>query len=277
MIPSVSFPSVPSHSYFPSRSSSARRVQQPAADPLEPILGLSGVAEAVSDVRASLAALHRHRANLKNWATTSAEANLRGARASAALSGGDINLPSDGTVTDPSLAGALRLAGLLSRDSIDKTSRQWRRAPLQVLAQAHTLAASDLVSSRDLLGHPREDDNVSMRLTLLADLITGGTRVPSPVLIAIVHGEIMALRPFGIADDMVARFAARITAVTTGLDPHNLGVPEVFWYRHVARYRRLAHEFALGTPAAIRNWVLLSCEAHNAGASEGRSIAEMVG
>ena len=76
--------------------------------------------------------------------------------------------------------------------------------------------------------------------------VTGGTRVPAPVLVAVVHGELLALRPFPSANGVVARAAARLTAVVAGLDPHGLAVPEVGHLRAPAEYRDAAAAFAAG-------------------------------
>ena len=82
------------------------------------------------------------------------------------------------------------------------------------------------------LGRPRPDAQVAARLGLLADLVTGGTAAPAPVVVAVVHGELLTLAPFGSADGVVARAAARLAAVATGLDPKGLAVPEVGHLRH---------------------------------------------
>ena len=58
------------------------------ADPLAPLLNLPGVADAAEHARDALGKAHRHRANLRGWPVTAAEASLRAARASAVLDGG---------------------------------------------------------------------------------------------------------------------------------------------------------------------------------------------
>jgi len=89
----------------------------------------------------------------------------------------------------------------------------WQRAPLQAIARLHALAAADLVDD-DRLGRPRGDEQVGPRLALLADIVTGGTQVPATVLAAVVHGELLTLEPFGIADGVVARAVSRLVTIT---------------------------------------------------------------
>ena len=62
------------------------------ADPLAPLMELPGVAAASEQAREALGRAHRHRANLRGWPVTAAEAALRAARASAVLDGGGCKL-----------------------------------------------------------------------------------------------------------------------------------------------------------------------------------------
>jgi hypothetical protein len=149
----------------------------------------------------------------------------------------------------------------------------WQRAPLQALARLHALAAADLVEP-DALGRPRVQDDVANRLDVLAGLLTGGSAAPAPVLAAVAHGEMLTLAPFGSADGVVARAVSRLVTQASGLDPHGLGVPEIYWMRHAGEYRAAAQQFATGTADGLRQWVLLCCRALEEGASEALSIAD---
>ncbi|MCE7009380.1 oxidoreductase [Kibdelosporangium philippinense] len=240
-------------------------------DPLGPLLDLPGIAEAVQVARESVNAVHQHPTNRRGWPTTAAEASVRAARSSAYLDGGNPEIPDDGEVADPVLAGALRVA-----EAIGPLLPVWQRAPLQALARLHLLAAADLVDSADdeRLGRPRTARGVAGRLDLLANLLTGATKAPGPVLAAVVHGELLTLAPFGLADGVVARAAARLTVIGTGLDPKGLTVPEVAYLRRPERYREAAEGFASGEPDGVRGWVVLCCEAIEIGAREATSIAD---
>lgn len=240
------------------------------ADPLAPLLELPGVPEAVGRARDALVAVHNHPANRRGWPASAAEASLRAARASAALDGAA--LVAGDTVADPVLAGAVRAA-----EESGRLLGAWRSSPLQALARLHVVAAADLMPAQRHeaeLGRPRTGDDVAGRLGLLADLVTGGTRVPAPVLVAVVHGELLALRPFAAANGVVARAAARLTAVAAGLDPKGLAVPEVGHLRHAAQYRSAAAAFASGGADGVREWLLHCCAQWEAGAREGTSIAD---
>jgi hypothetical protein len=249
-----------------------------AADPLAPLAELPGVAAAGEEAREALGRVHRHRTNLRGWPTTAAEASLRAARASSVLDGGSLQVSDAGTLPglrvgpDPVLAGALRVSEALEGGATSLIG-VWQRAPLQAIARLHALAAADLADD-DRLGRPRSDIDVGRRLALLADIVTGGTRVPAPVLAAVVHGELLTLEPFGTADGVVARAVSRLVTIASGLDPHGLGVPEVYWMRHSGDYRAAARGFSSGTPDGLEAWLVLSARALHAGAREALSIAK---
>lgn len=241
-----------------------------ASDPLAPLLDLPGVADAVERARAAVVRVHNHPVNRRGWPAGAAEASVRAARASAALDGAPIE-PGD-EVRHPAAVGAVRIA-----EESGRLLPTWRTAPLQVLARLHVLAAAGLLPADrhpTELGRPRPEPAVAQRLGLLADLITGGTAVAAPVLVAVVHGELLALAPFDTGNGLVARAAARLTAVSTGLDPKGLAVPEVGHLRRAAEYRAAAAGFGTGEPAAVAAWLRHCCAQWEAGAKEGLSIAD---
>jgi len=258
-------------------------------DPLAPLAELPGVAEACEEAREALGRAHRHRFNLRGWPQTAAEAAVRAARASSVLDGGSLTITGDearaseatgddtgaseatGDVLDPVLAGALRVAEALEGGATALVG-VWQRAPMQAIARLHALAAADLTDD-DRLGRPRPDADVGRRLELLGDVIAGA-RVPAPVLAAVAHGELLTLAPFGVADGVVARAVSRLITITSGLDPHGLGVPEVYWMRQSGDYRAAARGFESGTPDGLKVWILASCTAFHAGAREALAIAQ---
>lgn len=205
---------------------------------------------------------------------TAAETALRAARASSVLDGGTLHLD-ENSVDDPVFAGALRVAQALEGGATTMVG-VWQRAPLQALARLHSLAAADLVAA-DALGRPRLNPQTSARLDLLSRMVTGGSAVPAPILTAVAHGEMLALSAFGSADGVVARGVGRLVSIATGLDPHGLGVPEVFWMRRSADYREAAQGFASGSEAGLTRWLVFTCRALQEGAREAVAIADSKG
>jgi len=235
---------------------------------MAPLLDLPGVRAAADEARAAVDRVHQHPANRRGWPATAAEASMRAARASAALDGADVRLPLGHGVADPVLAGAVRIA-----DAIGTLLATWQRAPLQALARLHVLAAADLVPA-DRLGRPVGRPDVAARLDGLAGLVAGGSQAAAVVLAAVVHGELLALRPFGSADGIVARAAARLTTVSRGLDPRMVGVPEVGHLERRAEYASTLAAYAGGTPDGVASWLRHCCSAIALGAQEGLAVCE---
>lgn len=238
-------------------------------DALTAIVGLPGVAAAVAEARQSVDRLLAHRVLRRGSAAVSAESALRGARASAALDGADVDLVDVRAGRGgPVVQGALRVSA-----DIGRLSDTWSRAPGQVLARLHLLAARDLAPP-DLLGRPSTGPQVAARLQSLAALLTVGTAAPAIVLAAVVHGELLALAPFTAGNGVVARAAARLTLIARGLDPSGVSVPEVGHVELSEDYGRAAADYGSGEPAAVAAWVRHCCAAVVLGAREGLAICE---
>jgi hypothetical protein len=254
----------------PGAGSASRPAARPTGpDPLAPLLDLPGVAEAAEGARAAVDRLLGHKVLRRESAGVSAESALRGARASAALEGVDLPLAEvrAGAVEDPVVQGALRVS--VGLGSMVDT---WERAPGQVLARLHVLAATDLADPADL-GRPT--GQAGPRLTGLFSVITGATSVPAVVIAAVVHGELAALAPFGSQDGVVARAAGRLVGITRGLDPKAVSVPEVGF----AELGRDAYADALagyrsGATAGLAGWLVHCARATELGATEGLAICE---
>jgi Fic family protein len=242
------------------------------ADPLAPLLDLPDVADAAAAARESIDRLLGHRALRRTSGPVSAESVLRGARASAALEGADYDLDAvrAGTVTDPVVQGALRVGGGLG-PLVDT----WERAPGQVLAKLHVLAAAGTVEEASL-GRPVASAEVTERLAGLARLVAGGTSAPAVIVAAVVHGELLTLAPFPGPNGLVARAAARLTLVTRGLDPKAVSVPEAGHIVRQPEYVGAANAYATGTPDGVRAWIKHCCAAVALGADEGFAICEQL-
>jgi hypothetical protein len=238
-------------------------------DPLAPLLDLTGVRDAADAARSAVDRLLGHRVLRRESAGVSTESALRGARASAALDGADVPLADlrAGSVDDPVVHGALRASA-----GLGTATETWTRAPGQVLARLHVLAAADLVD-RAQLGRPQAP--AGPRLASLFSLVTGTTTAPAVLVAALVHGELAALAPFGTADGVVARAAARLTGIARGLDPKAVSVPEVgFVELSRPAYVEALAGYASGTAEGVAGWLVHCCRATELGAAEGLAICE---
>ncbi|GAA0521304.1 hypothetical protein Ade02nite_64550 [Paractinoplanes deccanensis] len=217
-------------------------------DPLAPLLELADVAPALTEARDRVDAAMRHRALRRHGGQVAAEASLRAAVASAALEGNayDLDEVRGGTVTDPVVQGALRVA-----ESLGGLVDLWPRAPRQVLAKLHVLAARGVVPADDLGRLAGAAD----RVDALAKLVAGNDRTPPLLLAAIVHAELITLRPFAGPAGVVARAAAHLTLINRGFDPRGLVAVEVGHRNREPEYVGSAGAYATGTPDGVRSWL----------------------
>ena len=251
-------------------SPAARSSGPGTADPLSPLLELPGVRADLDAARESVDRLLGHRILRRKSAVVSGESALRGARASAALEGVDVPLADlrAGTVQDPLVQGALRVSV-----GLGALIGTWEQAPLQAIARLHVLAAAGTVPD-DQLGRPVGTPMVTARLTGLATLVTGRSTVPGTLIAAVVHGELATLAPFGSADGIVARAAARLTLVTRGVDPKSVSVPEVGHVELAEDYHRTLAGYGSGDPAGLAAWLRHCAVATRLGAREGLAVCE---
>jgi Fic family protein len=261
-------------------------------DLLAAVAALPGVAEAVDEAREAVDRLRGHPAIRRRGAEVAADSALRGARASAALEGADWPLEEVRRRTsfgnDP--GGATLLGALRVSAELGTLVEAWRRAPLQVLARLHVVAATDVLAPDSLgrprapgddvvdpltLGPPPAGDELAARLDGLARLLAGQTGAPALVVAATAHGELLALRPFGWGNGLVARAAQRLVLISRGLDPRSLSVPEV---GHVEvggqAYRDGLRGYLSGTAEGVAAWVVHCAQAVGLGAREGIAVCE---
>ncbi len=241
-------------------------------EPLLALLDLPGVEAAALAARADIDTLLGHSVLRRRSAEVSTESALRGAVASAALAGSSYQLEAvrAGGIDDPVLGGAVRVSAALG--TLVET---WSRAPLQVLARLHVLAAGELAPP-ERLGRPGGDAEVGARLAALAGLVTGSARTPAIVLAAVVHAELLALAPFGVADGVVARAAYRLTLVARGLDPKAVSVPEAGHRELPREYVDALAGYRTGEPVGVAAWVRHCCTAIGLGAREGLAVCEAI-
>jgi Fic family protein len=253
-------------------------------DPFAHVAALSGVSEAVASAREAVDRLLGHRILRRRSAEVSAESALRGARASAELEGAPAPLEDvrAGLVDDPLVQGALRVSA-----SLGSLAPTWRVAPRQALARLHVLAVSgsdagelgrpraSLEATDPLaLGSPPSPSEVADRLSSLSDLLTAPTEAPALVVAAVAEGELLALRPFGSADGLVARAAARLTLIDRGLDPKSLAAPEVGHVELGSAYGEAIRAYVSGTPSGVAQWVRHCAEATALGARDALAVCE---
>ncbi|MFI9392982.1 oxidoreductase [Streptomyces bauhiniae] len=259
-------------------------------DPLAALGSLPGVADSVESVRKAVDRVYGHRIMRRRSNAITSEAALRGARGSAALSGADWALEEVRRRTDFSTGDEARVMGAALRLTAEagQLLSIWRQSPLRVLARLHMVAAA---SDTDEVGRPRQAGEladeplielplpdapeVSGRLDGLAELIIAGSSAPALVTAAVVHGEILALRPFTSHNGLVARTAERIVLIGSGLDPKSVCPAEV-GHAELGRASYLAalDGYVSGTPGGMAAWIAHCGRAVELGARESTAVCE---
>jgi hypothetical protein len=265
------------------------------ADPLAVLGTLPGVPEAVESVRKAVDQVYGHRVMRRRSNEVASEAALRGARASAALAGADWSLEEVRRRSDFSADDQARVVGAALRLTTEAGQLLgiWRQSPLQALARLHLVAAGG-AAEEATVGRPRlagepvdeplveiaeiplpEPAEVAARLDGLTGLLRGGTAAPALVAGAVVHGELLCLRPFGTLNGPVARAAERIVLVGSGLDPKSICPAEV-GYAELGRagYLKALEGYASGTPEGMAQWIAHCGLALGLGVRESVAVCE---
>lgn len=229
-----------------------------AADAVRAIAERPAVAEAAGAALAELDTVLWRRDVRANAAEVARASLERGARDSAAIEGADIVEP------DASPMGRLLGASIAVTAEVPGQARVWATAPLQALAHLHAVAARTFLDADDL-GRPREQDGpddplglgspppaaqVAPRLTLIRDLARADA--PAIVVAALVHAELMALRPFPWGSGLVARAAVRLVLLERSVDPSGFTIPELGMLEQGRpAYVRAMRDFMSGTPDGV--------------------------
>lgn len=283
------------------------------SDPLAPLLTLPGVREAVDAARTACEELRWHEAFRRRSAEVRAEAGLRAARASAALDGarlpleavremavgldpargGDVRQPGDDHAADV-VRGALQAQAMVEARMPALGARSTPALPPfgQLLAAVHSAATAGWLAPDDVgrlrtvdqpldlrgLGAAPTGPEVAARMELLGQ-VAWGSRAPALLVAGVVHGELLAVRPFAAGNGVVARAMSRLLLTTGGLDPTGTVLPEIGWAANPNPYLAAAAMFAVGAPDGpdgVVAWLVGCAAAVQAGAREAGLVADAV-
>lgn len=270
------------------------------------LLALPGVGEAVETARSACTELRWHQALRRRIPEAAAESRVRGAAATALLEGsepagsqGTVRLVRDvvrGAVTwpeEPDPVERVLKAAVQVTAATEGVTAASLASPAQVLARLHMAATADLLPAGQVgrprhpaedctefrdLGDPVPGDQVPHRLglvySLLGTLQSGGSAL---VVAALVHAELMTVRPFVSGNGLVARALERVVHRVGGLDPTGVAVPERGHAEKVgADYRGALTAYGQGGPEGVRLWLLQCAQATVTGAEAGSAIADAV-
>lgn len=241
-------------------------------DPLAPLLELSEVADALENARANVDRMLWHEALRSGEDLVATEVALHSASATLALDGYDCDVERlrARDFDDPVISGVLRVA-----EALPGLSAVWPISPRFVLAKLHLLATRDFpdAGSEFEPGRIEVDEKGSMRINALCALITNPTKeIPAAMAAAVVHGELLAVQPFPVANNVIARAAARLALASKGLDPQLLITVDAGHLERQPEYVGAQRAWSTGTPDGVRSWLKHYGKALEAGAAETLQI-----
>ncbi|MFF4650940.1 oxidoreductase [Streptomyces sp. NPDC001380] len=103
----------------------------------------------------------------------------------------------------------------------------------------------------------------------------GARTAPALVTAAVVHGELMVLRPFTSGNGLVARAAQRIVLIAEGLDPKAICPAEVGLAElGTEAYRAALAGYASGTAEGMAAWIAHCGRALRLGVRESTAVCE---
>lgn len=270
------------------------------ADSLARLSSLPGVPEATDAAREACTELRWHQALRRRIPEAAAESRVRGARASAALDGAEIDLAMvrdlmRGAVAWPEHPDPLEavLQGAVQATAeTENIAAMVVTAPSQALARIHLAAAGHLLPEAQV-GRPRREGEISrefsdlgpapdenvvrQRLSGVLELLLSAKSAPALVLAALVHAEIATVRPFVRGNGLVARAMERAVIRAGGLDPTGVAVVEVgHGAGGGAAYLGALAAYGSGSPQGVALWITHCAQAVVAGAEEGGRIADAI-
>jgi len=273
------------------------------ADSLNSLSALPGVAEATDAARQACTQLRWHEALRRRIPEAAAESRVRGAHASAALDGAEMDLdvvrdlmrgatawPQNPGPLEAVVQGAVRATAETERIAAVVIS-----APSQALARVHAAAAGHLLPQSQV-GRPRQAGEVSrefsdlgpapdgavvgQRISGILELLLSARGAPAVVVAALVHAEIATVRPFVRGNGLVARAMERAVIQASGLDPTGVAVVELGHDTGGAggraAYLGALAAYGSGSPKGVALWLTHCAQAIVAGAEEGGRIADAV-
>ncbi len=267
---------------------------------VEGLLRLPGIPEQVEAAREACTQLRWHEALRRRIPEAAAESRVRGAWASGELEGARVGLGRVRDVmrgaaswgTDPDPVEQVMRGVVAATAESERLEPLVRRAPMQTVARLHVAAAAGLVGD-DRLGRPRAEgeqcrelvdlgppppaDEARERLAAVGDLLVASEGLPALLVLAVVHAEILTVRPFVRGNAVVARALERAAVKALGLDPTGVAVTEA-GHRSLGgpAYLGAVAAYGLGTPEGVVLWVTHCARAIQAAAAQGRAVADAV-
>lgn len=268
------------------------------------------VREATQAVRQAATELRWAQALRRRWREARAEATVRCAVASGAVEGavvsaawlrervacGGLDRAATGDPSQDAVAAVWRAGARVSEMMPDLNGPgKGRVVPArELLAGLHRDLAAPLLASgqisQDQVGAPRRQAQTSLeggpgqaprgaRLQARLEGLTELIDVPgAPALVraALVHGELVAARPFVAGNAALGRLLVRHLCVRDALEPTGTAVCDYYPARAPLAYKEAAGAYATGTSQGVVAWIVWQAQALLAGIQQAHALVRDV-
>ena len=100
--------------------------------------------------------------------------------------------------------------------------------------------------------------------------------LPALVRLALVHAEMLTVRPFALANGALGRLLVRHLSVRDGLDPTGVSVSDYYAGRVPAAYAEAAQAYASASLEGVVAWIIWQAEALLEGMRQGSELSRAV-
>ena len=119
------------------------------------------------------------------------------------------------------------------------------------------------------------DQELRERLAQIVALIDT-PNLPALVRVALVHAEMLTVRPFTLANGALGRLLVRHLSVRDGLDPTGVSVSDYYAGRVPAAYAEAAQAYASASLEGVVAWIIWQAEALLEGMRQGSELSRAV-
>ena len=173
------------------------------------------------------------------------------------------------------VAGPLAVGGLISEAVVGCP----RESAGLVENVKTTFADGQLLEGRGLLeGGPGPNlggQELRERLEQIVALVDT-PNLPALVRLALVHAEMLTVRPFALANGALGRLLVRHLSVRDGLDPTGVSVSDYYAGRVPAAYAEAAQAYASASLEGVVAWIIWQAEALLEGMRQGSELSRAV-
>lgn len=178
------------------------------------------------------------------------------------------------------VAGPLAVAGLISEAVVGCPRESGQALENQSLEGAGLLEGGKtaFTGGQLLEGGPGPNLGGQELRERLAQIVTliDTPNLPALVRVALVHAEMLAVRPFALANGALGRLLVRHLSVRDGLDPTGVSVSDYYAGRVPAAYAEAAQAYASASLEGVVAWIIWQAEALLEGMRQGSELSRAV-